>query len=220
MAQPLRIGPMKPDDYGATGTGLRVDARALIAAGEASYPPDLRAAMGRRTDEVATEALDLGALSGELGVKVVAASVRGFPGEDQILVYLFEEDSGRTGRWYAPLEETGAAGDVEVAHREAEQAEQEAQERIAEQADQPLPEPGPEPGPEPEPPAPEPTPSEPEQPQPPTEVDVPPWDGYDDETVAEIQDRLTSADAALKSRVAEYEAAHKNRKGVLDSTVG
>ena len=192
-----------PDDFGATGTGLRVDARALIAAGEAAYPPALRAAMGRRVDEVASEALDLEALSGELGVQVVAASVRGFPGEEQILVYLFREESGRTGRWYAPLEETGAAGDVEQAHQEAEQAEEEAQERIAEQADQPAePEPEPEPGPEPEP------------------NGEPPWPGYDAETVAEIQDRLSQSDGALKARVASYEAAHKNRKGVLDSTEG
>lgn len=200
MAQPLRIGPMTPDDYGATGTGLRVDARALIAAGESAYPPALRAAMGRRVDEVATGALDLGALSAELGVEVVAASVRGFPGEEQILVYLFQEDSGRTGRWYAPLEETSAVGDVEQAHQEAEQAEEEAQGQIAEEAG--LPEPGPEPGPEPEP------------------NGEPPWPSYDAETVAEIQDRLVSADDALKARVAEYEAAHKNRKGVLDSTEG
>lgn len=221
MAQPLRIGPQAPDDYGAASKGLRVDARALIAAGEAAYPPELRAAMGRRVDEVASAALDLEALSGELGVKVVAASVRGFPGEEQVLVYLFQEDSGRTGRWSVPLEETAAEGMAETAHQEAEKADQETQARQNEMA-----------GLEPDAEAPTPNaPAAPETPSPQertdealaderAEGDQEPWPGYDEETVAEIQDHLATADAGLKSQVASYEAAHKNRTGVLGSTGG
>jgi ferritin-like metal-binding protein YciE len=42
-----------------------------------------------------------------------------------------------------------------------------------------------------------------------------PWPGYDAQTVADIQARLSDADAARLRAVREYERSHKNRAGVL-----
>jgi hypothetical protein len=203
---PLRIGPMSADEYGATAGGLRVDARSLIEAGEAAYPPELRAAMQRSKDEVGSAALDLEALSAEYGTTVVGASVHGFPGEDQVIVYLYRAPSGRTGRWYQALSESPQEAAVQQAHADAE-AEAEPDEQPDEQPEAPQPESPPEPEPEPEAP-------EPEAAQ--VVDDSPPWEGYDTETVAEIQVKLGAMAADELPPVRTYEAAHKNRKGVLD----
>ena len=76
----------------------------MIDAGEAAYPAELRAAMQRNRDEDATAALDTKALSGEFGVEVIGAAVYGLPDQKQTLVYLYESESGRTQRWFAPYE--------------------------------------------------------------------------------------------------------------------
>jgi hypothetical protein len=44
-----------------------------------------------------------------------------------------------------------------------------------------------------------------------------PWSGYDEQTVVEIRKALTGADDATVAEVRKYEAAHKNRQGVLDA---
>lgn len=44
-----------------------------------------------------------------------------------------------------------------------------------------------------------------------------PWAGYDEQTVPEIRKALTDADEATVAEVRKYEAAHKNRQGVLDA---
>lgn len=194
MPSPLRIGPMAPDEYGAAAGGLRVDARALIEAGEAAYPPELRAAMQRSKDDVGSEALDLQALSGEYGTEVVAASVHGFPGEDQVIVYLYRAPSGRTARWYQALADSTQEEVVRAAHEPG--------------AEAPAPEPEPEPAPEPAPPTPEPAPE--------ATPTGEPWSNYDSETVAEIQVKLGSLPPEELAAVRSYEAANKNRKGVLD----
>ena len=41
--------------------------------------------------------------------------------------------------------------------------------------------------------------------------------GYQHLTVAQIRDKLGALSAAQRQRLREYEAAHKKRKGVLDS---
>jgi ferritin-like metal-binding protein YciE len=45
-----------------------------------------------------------------------------------------------------------------------------------------------------------------------------PWPGYDEQTVAEIQEALRAADDKLVEKVRTYERAHKNRAGVLKAT--
>jgi ferritin-like metal-binding protein YciE/uncharacterized protein (DUF433 family) len=45
-----------------------------------------------------------------------------------------------------------------------------------------------------------------------------PWPGYDELTVSEIQDALRGADDERVEKVRKYEAAHKNRAGVLRAT--
>ena len=42
-----------------------------------------------------------------------------------------------------------------------------------------------------------------------------PWPGYDEQTVAEIQSAVDTADRELADRVRVYERAHKDRSGVL-----
>lgn len=169
------FGPMTPDEVGTRSTGLRQNAMDVIQAVDRQYPPELRAAMQRNRDHAASEKLDLKALSGEHGVKVVGAGVYGLPGEDQVLVYLYETDAGRTARWYAPFSQE----DVPV-NGGGEQ-------------------------------------SEPKPAEPPAEPDgdEEPWPGYDKQSVAEIQERLAE-DGVDFDAVADYEATHKNRKGVLD----
>jgi hypothetical protein len=44
-----------------------------------------------------------------------------------------------------------------------------------------------------------------------------PWTGYDEQTVVEIRKTLSDADDATLAEVRTYEAAHKNRQGVLDA---
>ena len=44
-----------------------------------------------------------------------------------------------------------------------------------------------------------------------------PWPGYDDETAAEIKQRLRSAGEPLLTQVRSYELEHKHRRGVLDA---
>jgi ferritin-like metal-binding protein YciE len=45
-----------------------------------------------------------------------------------------------------------------------------------------------------------------------------PWPGYDEQTVAEIQEALRAADDKLVEKVRTYERAHKDRAGVLKAT--
>ena len=45
-----------------------------------------------------------------------------------------------------------------------------------------------------------------------------PWPGYDEQNVSEITAALREADADLVEQVRTYEAAHKNRAGVLKAT--
>jgi hypothetical protein len=103
---PLQIGPEPADSnlVGGVGAGQRTDAMALIQAGEQAYPPELRATMQRHRDESATAGLDMEALSSQYGVRVLTAAVYGLPDQDQQVVYLYETESGRTARWYAPYE--------------------------------------------------------------------------------------------------------------------
>jgi hypothetical protein len=42
-----------------------------------------------------------------------------------------------------------------------------------------------------------------------------PWPGYDEQTVSEIEQALSSGDGDRATRVREYERSHKNRAGVL-----
>ena len=42
-----------------------------------------------------------------------------------------------------------------------------------------------------------------------------PWDGYDEQTVAQVRKGLAEADESEIRTVLSYEAANKNRKGVL-----
>ena len=191
MPQPLRIGPMEPDEFAGLGgpSGLR-DARAAIEAAQQAHPPELRAAQQKPRDEEATAKLNLSELSDHFGVDIVAASVRGVPGTEQVLLYLFRTESGRTARWWAPVSDVGPAEiKADEAQQEREEAEQQAE--------------------------PEPTELPPdEQEQPGAEE---PWSGYDSESVAEIQAQLAqNPDADLKRRVREYETAHKARRGVLN----
>jgi ferritin-like metal-binding protein YciE len=44
-----------------------------------------------------------------------------------------------------------------------------------------------------------------------------PWPGYDEQTAAEVRERLSDADERLARRVREYERSHKNRAGVLNA---
>jgi len=44
-----------------------------------------------------------------------------------------------------------------------------------------------------------------------------PWPGYDELTVEEIRQVLSSADDSTAAKVAEYERRHKHRQGVLDA---
>ena len=50
-----------------------------------------------------------------------------------------------------------------------------------------------------------------------TAVHTLPIVGYQHLTVAQIRDKLGALSAAQRQRLREYEAAHKKRKGVLDS---
>lgn len=45
-----------------------------------------------------------------------------------------------------------------------------------------------------------------------------PWPGYDDQTVDEIQKRLSGAPETVRARVREYEREHKNRKTVIEAS--
>ena len=45
-----------------------------------------------------------------------------------------------------------------------------------------------------------------------------PWEGYDEQTVEEITDRLDDASASLLLAVRNYERKNKNRKTVIDAT--
>ena len=233
MSGPLRIGPQRPDEIAGRSTGTRVDAMDVIQAVQSAYPPELRAAMQRQRDEVASAALDVEALSAEYGVKVVAAAVYGLRGTEQTVVYLFEDDSGRTGRWFAPLEESPLRVDVEKAHK---QADREVEEFEADQAKATS---GSPPG-MPDPPTPtrdstqpaaqvesDPPPTQPQaqaslQADPaaqgePGEADptTEPWAGYDERTVAEITSELPNSSDEELHHVKAYEAAHKNRVGVI-----
>lgn len=44
-----------------------------------------------------------------------------------------------------------------------------------------------------------------------------PWPGYDEMTVDEIVPRLEGASDELRAKVAKYEKAHRDRKGVLEA---
>ena len=130
-------GAQAPEEHG----GSRKDARSLIEQGEAQYPPELRAAMQRHRDEEATEALDLRALSREYGVNVIGAAVYGLADQRQTLVYLYESESGRTARWYAPYEQAVAEPPP------SEEPEPETPDPTAVEEPEPEPEPEPEGGP-------------------------------------------------------------------------
>ena len=226
MPNPLRIGPMKPDEVASSSQGTRTDALSMIQAVQAAYPPELRAVLQRAPDPAGSAVLDLEALSSEYGTKVVAAGVYG-SGPEAAIAYIFEDESGRTGRWYAPLKGSGSEALVADAHdeqnQEAERTMQEGWKPPEGAPETPEP-PAPEAPPASEPPAPEP---EPLQPEPETEPaaaesDDPcePWLGYDNETVAEVQAKVDDLDEGQRAQVREYEAAHKNRKGVLDALNG
>jgi hypothetical protein len=151
------------------------DAADLIAQMHRESPPEMTAAMQRHKDPEATAALDMGDLSGRLGVKVLTAAVYGLPDQDQKLVYLYEDDAGRTHRWYEDYE----GGPAPTPEQQAPVA------------------PGPAPG------------------QP--EVGSEPWDGYDEQSVAEITTQLGDLSDEDLDALAAYEASHKNRKGVMDA---
>ena len=200
----------------------------MIQAVQAAYPPELRATLQRQPDHVGSAVLDLEALSSEYGTKAVAAGVYG-SGPEAAIAYIFEDESGRTGRWFAPLKGSGSEGLVAAAHdedrQEAERTMQQGWKPVGETAAPEAPEPpAPEAPPASEPPAPEPEPLQPEPESEPAaaESDDPcePWLGYDNETVAEVQDKITDLDDDQRAQVREYEAEHKNRKGVLDALDG
>jgi hypothetical protein len=47
---------------------------------------------------------------------------------------------------------------------------------------------------------------------------VPPWDGYEEMTAADIRDRLSAATTAEAGAVELYERTHKNRSSVIDAS--
>ena len=51
-----------------------------------------------------------------------------------------------------------------------------------------------------------------------TDDDPEPFEGYDDLTVAQVLERKAELSAAQWDIVREYEQAHKNRKGIVETT--
>ena len=45
-----------------------------------------------------------------------------------------------------------------------------------------------------------------------------PWSGYDEQTVADVRERLSDADESRLKAVREYERRHKDRAGVIEAT--
>lgn len=206
MSRELRIGPMRPDEVASTSKGLTRDSMDMIQAVHASFPPELRAALQRTQDPAGTKALSLDALSAEYGVTVLGAAVYGLPGDKQSICYIYEDESGRVGRWYQDVKDSPYQEQIETAVWEPEVPEPFEPEPVSVQAPQrsrrqaPTPAPVPEPEPEPEL----------------DDASEEPWEGYDTETVAEIQARLDDLDSDTLEDVSVYERAHKARKGVLE----
>lgn len=112
----VKVGPLDPDATSSFGqVGRNNSARQLIRLHHQAHPPVLRLALSRKLDPERTKGLDLAEvreyLAGETlgngdplvpeGSRVVGASVRGEPGDEQILTFTYETPSKRTGKWFA-----------------------------------------------------------------------------------------------------------------------
>lgn len=115
----VRVGPLDPDATESFGqVSKRNSARQLIKLHGQMYPPALKRALVRPRDDARSEALDhdevvkyIAGLTHENGDPVIpegaeyvpgSAAVRGERRGEQILTFLYQLPSGRTGKWHAP----------------------------------------------------------------------------------------------------------------------
>jgi hypothetical protein len=109
----VRVGPLDPDVTESFGqVSGRVSARQLIRQHAALHPPALISALSKKLDDEFTQGLDLSevgeALADDLpdGVtNVVGAQIRGERDKPQVLTFTYETESGRTAKWFVPLDD-------------------------------------------------------------------------------------------------------------------
>lgn len=236
----VKVGPLDPEataDFGQVAANR--SARRLIRLHAASMPPVLQQALAKPLNEARTKALRLSEVRDAVEVPdghvVVGATVRGKEGDELVLTYTYrhvDEDKARTVKWFVPLTEvaddleasmelgdrlavvaerrelgllsTGGEQDVvggdahqrslerqlDDLKRENDKLSKALQERDAARVDDDVP------GGE------APTSDE-------------PWEGYDDAKADDIARSLSEADQDTRDRVADYEAANKNRATVM-----
>lgn len=202
----LRVGPQTLDEAGELGArlGTYKQAHTIIQKVAAMYPPELNRASilpkdKQRSATLEADELDVAAkdVAGEDAIAVEGTgSVRGNDQTGRFVLFLIRQPSGRTGR--AAVAYGAAFSGSQNAYEESLEEEDGGDADTAVESAGEAPEPAP-------------------APEPAAASTGEPYPGYDEATASEIEDWVldNDPDDAWLREAAAYEAAHKNRKGVM-----